>query len=1024
MTQAAIGHRAVLALTFVAIVLCAPAVFGQEPGGANWKQAERYTRKYLDQFSYDTSVRPNWIGETDRFWYSFRSKDGRRYWLVDPDARTKSPLFDHADVAAKISEATGEAQVAHDLKMSSVRVSEDGKKMTFTAGKFQLTYTFATKKMEAKKSRSRGSRPTSSRTGIRGIDREELRRRGRSRGGRGRSRGTRAGKSQQTAPDKRAQVFAKGYNLFYVEASPPPVVATKDDDAKGEKPAAAVEKKSKTKAARAADSSARKGETDTRSRGNQPPDLLTSGVGTQEKKSAARKQEGAASKQEKKADLQDENKASTKQEKTTDAKQEKKHEKAASERKGEPMWPSERRKLRAKNKKPVFNEKAAIQLTKDGVKDFGFGSGNEKKSSVSVTWSPDSKAFYVRRRDSREIAELAIIDSVANPRPKIRTYKYAMPGEDRIRKTTLQLFHRDTRKLIEIEPRWKDESYLDVRWLDNGELRVLRRSRVLRDIEYGVVDPKTGKVKTLFMESNEKGYLVTQPMRTLENKDFIWWSERTGWGHFYLYGPDGQLKNAITKGAFRASRIVSIDEKNGVMWFRGNGREPGENVYYEHLYRVNLDGTGLTLLNPGDAHHTASLSPTRSFLVDNTSRVDRAPTSTLRDAQGREVMKLEETDLSRLFEAGWRLPETFKVKAADGVTDLYGNMWKPFDFDPAKSYPIILHVYPGPQQEGVTHTFSVHSSRMQLAQLGFIVIQVGHRGGAPTRDRAYASYGYWNLRDYGLEDKKSAVEQLAARHPWIDVERVGMYGHSGGGFMTAAALLQKPYNDFFKVGVASAGNHDNNIYNNSWSERYHGLKEVEVETEEAKKAAATRRAPPKVSTKKSGDEKTGERSGSTSDEKKSGSGKALVHASAQEKKATTTKQEVKKTVARQEKKETENDEAEAKETRFEIHIPTNAELAANLKGKLLLVHGEIDNNVHPANTMRLVDALIKANKRFDMLIIPGASHGFGRAQAYFTRRMWEYFAEHLIGDRPSGADMPVPAPRTRTRPGTTRTGRR
>ena len=203
-----------------------------------------------------------------------------------------------------------------------------------------------------------------------------------------------------------------------------------------------------------------------------------------------------------------------------------------------------------------------------------------------------------------------------------------------------------------------------------------------------------------------------------------------------------------------------------------------------------------------------------------------APISILRDAQGNEIMKLEEADLSRIKEVGWQMPETFVVKAADGVTDLYGNMWKPFDFKPTRKYPIIAHVYPGPQMEGTSHTFSSTAGNQQLAQLGFIVIQVGHRGGTPQRSKAYHNHGYYNLRDYGLADKKAAIEQLGQRFPFVDVERVGIYGHSGGGFMTAAALLQKPYNDFFKVGVATAGNHDNNIYGNYWAERYHGLKLV------------------------------------------------------------------------------------------------------------------------------------------------------------------------------------------------------
>jgi dipeptidyl aminopeptidase/acylaminoacyl peptidase len=305
-------------------------------------------------------------------------------------------------------------------------------------------------------------------------------------------------------------------------------------------------------------------------------------------------------------------------------------------------------------------------------------------------------------------------------------------------------------------------------------------------------------------------------------------------------------------------------------------------------------------------------------------------------------------------------------------------MWKPFDFDPKKKYPVIAHVYPGPQTEGVTHTFSALSPNQQLAQLGFIVVQVGHRGGAPGRSKAYASFGYYNLRDYGLADKKTAIEQLAARHPFIDLDRVGIYGHSGGGFMSAAAVLQKPYNEFFKAAVASAGNHDNNIYEHSWAEHYHGLKEVVVKKDDPK-------------TKATG---SGSKQGED-DRKGAGSGGDPAGGADEEKKDEGKKED----------KKEEKDAKAQTETRFEIKVPTNAELAANLKGALLLVHGEVDNNVHPANTMRLVDALIKANKRFDMLILPGKRHGFADYQPYFTQRMWDFFADHLLGDRQAGADI-------------------
>jgi dipeptidyl aminopeptidase/acylaminoacyl peptidase len=287
-------------------------------------------------------------------------------------------------------------------------------------------------------------------------------------------------------------------------------------------------------------------------------------------------------------------------------------------------------------------------------------------------------------------------------------------------------------------------------------------------------------------------------------------------------------------------------------------------------------------------------------------------------------------DMLRLKEMGWKAPETFVVKSADGVTNIYGNMWKPFDFDSTKKYPIIANVYPGPQTESVTYTFSATAALQRMAQLGFIMIQIGNRGGSPQRSDAYQSYSYYNLRDYGLADKKAGIEQLAARHPWIDLNRVGIFGHSGGGFMTAAAMLLPPYNDFFKVGWSESGNHDNNVYNQNWSEQYHGLSVV---TTPAKANAAGS-------------------DGSAPDD----------------------------------------------DTKFVIHVPTNAELAANLKGNLFLIHGDMDNNVHPAGTIRLMDALIKANKRFDFMLVPGQPHSYGPMAPYVQRRMYEYFAEHLLGD--------------------------
>jgi dipeptidyl aminopeptidase/acylaminoacyl peptidase len=360
-----------------------------------------------------------------------------------------------------------------------------------------------------------------------------------------------------------------------------------------------------------------------------------------------------------------------------------------------------------------------------------------------------------------------------------------------------------------------------------------------------------------------------------------------------------------------------------VLYFTANGREAGEDPYFTHLYRVNFDGTGLKLLNKGDFSHATTNNDAATFFINNFSRVNTTPKSELLDNLGNKIMDLESADLQNLFAAGYQFPETFVVKAGDGITDLYGVMYKPFDFDSTKKYPILAYVYPGPQTESVNKSFSANMDRTdRQAQLGFILVTIGNRGGHPSRSKWYHNYGYGNLRDYGLEDKKVAIEQLADRHDFIDIEKVGIFGHSGGGFMSTAAMLVYP--DFFKVAVSSAGNHENNIYNRWWSEKHDGVKEV-----------------------------------------------------------TDAKGNVS----------------------FEYDIDKNSELAKNLKGKLLICTGDIDNNVHPANTIRMANALIKANKRFDFFVFPGQRHAFGDMNEYFFWLRSDYFAKHLIGDYQDSTDI-------------------
>lgn len=628
-------------------------------------------------------------------------------------------------------------------------------------------------------------------------------------------------------------------------------------------------------------------------------------------------------------------------------------------------------------------EQPPVQLSKDGVKDYSFGSrsgeaelqqlmqqdgttttqggganANEQRVRAGGTWSKDSKRFYTSRTDQRKVKDLFLVNSLTLPRPSLLTYKYAMPGEAEVAQQESWVFEPDTKTISKMEiGKWKDQRAMDMHFQDASSdvIRFTRRDRLQRNMEVCDYDLKTKKTTVLLTESVENAFLESQQIRYLKpGGDFIWWSERTGWGHFYLYSNDGKLKNAITSGPYRASNLVDVEPEKGRMWFASNGREDGENPYYRHLYRVDLNGKDLTLLDKGDADHNTVLTSSKNYSVDVSSRTDQEPSAVLRDNEGKVILELEKTDLSRLYQTGWKMPKTFQVKAADGVTDIYGNMWLPFDFDKTKKYPIIANVYPGPQTESVTTAFSATAGNQRLAQLGFIVIQIGNRGGNPARSNAYHSYGYYNLRDYGLSDKKAGIEQLAAQNPWIDIDRVGIFGHSGGGFMTAAALMLPPYNDFFKVGVSSAGNHDNNVYNQNWSEQHHGLKEVPVTT-----SAKTTEAKPF-------DDYLGW------DDPQFDSGYGTTG------------------------------------TRFDIKVPTNAELAANLKGHLFLVHGDMDNNVHHAGTVRLMDALIKANKRFDFMSMPGQAHGFGPMQNYFTQRMYEYFAVNLMGAAlPKGVDMVI-----------------
>ncbi|MES2447256.1 MAG: DPP IV N-terminal domain-containing protein [Bacteroidota bacterium] len=601
-------------------------------------------------------------------------------------------------------------------------------------------------------------------------------------------------------------------------------------------------------------------------------------------------------------------------------------------------------------KKAVKNEDDSTivehQLTKDGEKFHSYGSNgdgednelnaknNKKRRGAYVLWSPDSKHFVLDRTDSRKVKDFWVINSTAAGRPTLETYKYQMPGEKESPIDEFILFNFATKTYKTINTTafkdqsistWGKENLVKDRdnefrpsiWMgDNSKFYFSRTSRDLKRIDVCTIDINTLKVTPIIDERFNTYVEVQRPGLIDGGKEIIHWSERDGWGHFYLFDGNGKLKNQITSGAFHCEGIVNIDQKNRKLYFTANGREAKEDPYFMHLYSINFDGSGMKLLNAGDFDHAASMNDEAQYVVDNYSRVNTLPKSVLMDNSGKILMELETADLSLLMTTGYKFPEPFKVKADDGVTDIYGVMYKPFNFDPTKKYPIIEYVYPGPQTEAVNKSFGRSMDRMdRLAQLGYIVITVGNRGGHPARSKWYHTYGYGNLRDYGLADKKAAIEQLADKHSFIDVNRVGITGHSGGGFMSTAALLVYP--DFFKVAVSAAGNHDNSIYNRWWSEKHHGVKEI-------------------VSAK--GD------------------------------------------------------------TTFKYAIDKNADLAKNLKGHLLLMHGDMDNNVNPANSIRVANALIKAGKRFDYIIVPGQRHGFGEMTEYMFWRLADYFNNYLLGD--------------------------
>jgi len=576
------------------------------------------------------------------------------------------------------------------------------------------------------------------------------------------------------------------------------------------------------------------------------------------------------------------------------------------------------------------------QLTTDGAKDFGYATDNagwRHSDAAVLLWSPDSTKIATFQQDQRKTGEMYLVP-VNNNHPALKAWKYPLVGDANVTMIERVVIDVPTKKLVRLKmPPDQHRSTLcddvachgstwdDVEWSpDNSHLAFVSTSREHKQEWVRVADTSTGEVREVMSETAPKFYESGNGKINWhylpKSNEILWFSERDDWGNLYLYDlTTGALKNQITHGPGNVTQVLYVDEKTRTIYFVGVGKEAGRDPYFENFYSVHFDGSGQQLLTPEDADHNIKVSTNGRYFVDSYSTPTEPQITVVRNSDGKTVMEVARQNISKLLAYGWVPPTPIKVKARDGKTDLYGFMFKPSNFDPSKKYPIVNNVYPGPQigSCGSREFRAAHGDAQSLAELGFIVVCIDGMG-TPFRSKTFHEAYYANLGDNTIPDQVSGMKDLAAQYPFIDLDRVGMYGHSGGGNATAAAMFHYP--DFFKVGIAESGNHDQRDYEDDWAEKWAGL--VTKQTD-----------------------------GSS------------------------------------------NYDSQA-----------NQNIAKNLKGHLLLAHGTMDDNVPPNNTMLVVDALIKANKDFDLLLIPNVAHGYGPASQYMTRRRWDYFVRYLAGAVP------------------------
>ena len=583
--------------------------------------------------------------------------------------------------------------------------------------------------------------------------------------------------------------------------------------------------------------------------------------------------------------------------------------------------------------RPVGGDKR-ISLSTDG-------SEGNYYDGASIVWSPDSTkvAAYRVRPGFRRLVHYVSSSPEDQLQPQHWAIQYAKPG-DQLDLEQPVLFDVRSRSQITVDARLFPNAFdmSDLVWRKDSRGFTFeynqRGHQAFRVIE---VEAQSGAARAVIAEEPQTFFYYNRSAATLQagkryrydladGQEVVWMSERDGWNHLYLIdGATGAVKSQITKGAWPVRHVVKVDEEKRQLWFSAGGMTAGKDPYFQHYYRINLDGTGLTPLTSVDANHTVEFSSDMTMFVDHYSRPDLASVLELRRSEGEgfsprqaaaeaaalQTWEVERGDTSALVKAGWRAPEVFVAKGRDGVTDIWGLVWKPTNFDPAKKYPVIEYIYAGPHGTHTPKSFSASSGMPAQAALGFIVVQMDGMGTA-NRSKAFHDVAWQNLKDAGFPDRILWHQALAAKNPWYDISRVGIYGGSAGGQNAMGALLFHP--DFYKVAVSYAGCHDNRMDKIWWNEQWMGWP-----------------------------------------------------------------------------------------IGPQYAASSNVDHAAQLQGKLLLMVGELDTNVDPSSTLQVVSALLKANKNFDYLMLPGEEHNAGRGGEYADygeRKRFDFFVRHLLGQNP------------------------